>query len=377
MPVPVLLVATATLWLGAARIPRALTRAGFEVSLLAPRGALAEASRHVRRIHHLPEDADGAAWALAFTQAVETLRPRIVVPTDDMAFRLLQMLVAYPPPGASPALHLQLAALVRESLGDPTGFLPSADKTLLSGAAAALGVPVVPFVVVAAPAEAEDFVAEHGYPLVVTGGVSTAGSGVAICADHAALQRAFVELAVPAPAPARWLVQKGIAGRRILYPVAAWQGRLLAGWASEKLVAGSEPKGVSTVVRRFRDPACRAIAARLVEGFGMSGLLSVELAIEERTGEPLLIEINRRVPPGIHLGAQFGVDLCAALLAAIEGRPCPTGTNLADTEDGVNVHFPQELLRDPASRWLRDYPVDVPWDEPELLEALLALRHRA
>jgi len=40
-----------------------------------------------------------------------------------------------------------------------------------------------------------------------------------------------------------------------------------------------------------------------------------------------------------------------------------------------SAHFPQEWLRDDASRWLREYPVDVPWDEPELIEAMLALRN--
>ena len=34
---------------------------------------------------------------------------------------------------------------------------------------------------------------------------------------------------------------------------------------------------------------------------------------------------------------------------------------------------PTEWLRDPESKWLRDYPVDVPWDEPELFEAMLDL----
>ena len=39
------------------------------------------------------------------------------------------------------------------------------------------------------------------------------------------------------------------------------------------------------------------------------------------------------------------------------------------------VHFPQEWLRDPQSPHLAQHPSDVPWDEPELLEALLKLRH--
>ncbi len=36
------------------------------------------------------------------------------------------------------------------------------------------------------------------------------------------------------------------------------------------------------------------------------------------------------------------------------------------------MHFPHEWMRDPTSPYLRDYPVDVPWDEPELVEAIVA-----
>ena len=33
--------------------------------------------------------------------------------------------------------------------------------------------------------------------------------------------------------------------------------------------------------------------------------------------------------------------------------------------------------RTPNSRYLRDYPVDVPWEDPELIEVMVALRHQA
>ena len=46
---PMLLVATATQWFGTARIPHSLTRAGFEVFLLAPKDTLAEKSRLAAR----------------------------------------------------------------------------------------------------------------------------------------------------------------------------------------------------------------------------------------------------------------------------------------------------------------------------------------
>jgi len=315
MTAPVLLVATATLSPGAARMPRELARAGFEVSLLAPQGSLAEKSRHLAQIGHVPDDAGAAQWVQAFAAMVDAARPRIVLPTDDMAFRLLQMLATEAPPGMSPARHLLLAALVRESLGEPASYLTSVDGTLLPAAAAALGVRVAP------------------YPLPTDGGQ-----------------------------------------RRIHYAAAAWRGTLLAGWGMERIGANPDYDGPWSVARHFHDAQARAMTARLVEGFGMAGLLSAEIVLDERTDQRALVAISRRPPPGMHGGSRVGVDLCAALLAAVEGRPGPTGIDPDANASGVSVQFPDELLRDPASAWLRNHPVDVPWDEPELFEALLTLR---
>jgi hypothetical protein len=58
----------------------------------------------------------------------------------------------------------------------------------------------------------------------------------------------------------------------------------------------------------------------------------------------------------------------------MHGLALPTRADLTEGEEHFTVHFPQEWLRDVASHWLREYPVDVPWDEPELIEAMLALR---
>ena len=106
----------------------------------------------------------------------------------------------------------------------------------------------------------------------------------------------------------------------------------------------------------------------------MSGHFVVEFRVDERTQEVHLIEINRRISPATHLGAARNVDLCAALHATVEGTASTSRDDLAEGEEGFTVYFPGEWLRDPQSRYLRDYPVDVPWDEPELIEAMLALR---
>src|SRR5207237_2657600 len=104
--------------------------------------------RFVARVGHLPEGANAAQWVFAFAAMVKAVSPRIVLPGDDMAFRLLQQLVTAPPPGMQRAMHATLAALVSESLGDPAYYMASVDQTQFSPALTALGIEMAPFVVV-------------------------------------------------------------------------------------------------------------------------------------------------------------------------------------------------------------------------------------
>ena len=379
----ILLVATATKWLGTARIPRGLTKAGFAVSLLIPRNSLAEKSRFVARIGFLPDDATSAQWFQAFAGMVTATSPRLVVPCDDMAFRLLQALVLAPPAQFQPTLQLRLAGLIRDSLGEPRHYRASADKTLLPEAAASLGVGVPPFAVHSDAREIVAFGEAHGWPIVVKRRHGFAGQGVAICRDHHEIERALTvfaaaesqELVEPLAGPASYLAQAHLDGRTQYFQGVAWGGRLLAGYAGEKVVANPEPTGPPTVTRYFRSPKLRAMTEQLVAGFGMTGFFVAEFRTDERTQDVYLIEINRRISPATHLGAARNVDFCAALLAALEGTASTSRSDLDEGESGMTVYFPGEWLRDPDSRYLREYSVDVPWDEPELIEAFLHLRH--
>ena len=106
----------------------------------------------------------------------------------------------------------------------------------------------------------------------------------------------------------------------------------------------------------------------------MTGLFTSEYLVERGSGRVYLIEIERRIGPATHFGSVMKVDLCAALHAAMHGLPSPTRARLDPGEEHMLVTFPGEWLRNPQSRWLRDHPVDMPWDDPELLDAMLALR---
>jgi glutathione synthase/RimK-type ligase-like ATP-grasp enzyme len=379
--IPVLLVSTATRWYGTARTPRALAKAGFEVTLLTPRNSLAESSRFVTRVAYLPDTATPLEWIHAVAATVRAVSPRQIMPCDDVSFRLLAMLALSPPPQMQPALQAELAGLVRASLGSPEHYRASVDKTLICEAAARAGVRVPEHAVIGAIEEATAFADRHGYPVVVKRPYTTAGDGVRIVADSRELASAVADLVAPKlddlepEATRRLLIQKYIAGNLCYQNVAAWQGRYLAGYAGDRIEAYGGPMTPGTVVRYHDSSALRDFAVQLVEAFGMSGLFASEYVVEKSTGLPYLIEINRRISPGTHFGAVMNVDLCAALHAAMQGIASPTRGRLDPGEERIFVQFPLEWLRNPQSPWLRRHPVDVPWDDPELLDAMLALRN--
>jgi hypothetical protein len=376
MTTNVLLVATATQWYGAARMTRCLADAGFVVSLLTPPNSPSEKSRFVTTVGHLGANATPVEWVYAFAAMVKATSPRLVLPCDDMAVRLMQALALTPPDNLQPALRLQLGALIAESLGTPAHYRASVDKTMISSVAEALGIRVPAYAVVSDPGAAERFAMRHGYPVVLKRSHSSAGQGVALCADGAVLSRAFATLArrdTLGPGAARdgWLlVQAFVPGRVHYYNSVAWKGVLLAGQASAQLAATA--KGPASAVRYYRSPELRAMSAALAAGFGISGIYVPEFVMHESTGEAYLLEINRRMTHGTHRGATFNVNLGAALYAAVNGLPSTTRPDLDPGEEHITVHFPLEWTREPESRYLRDYPVDVPWDEPELIAAIVA-----
>lgn len=377
-----LLLATGTMWVGPARFARSLALAGFEVALLAPRGALAGYSRHLHKLAHVPDGASAAQWVHALAATVQAVDPAILLPADDTAFRLLATAHAEPPPGMTEDRHAALSARIADSLGDPAHYLDSVDKTRLPLVAAQLGVRVPPFRVIAGAAEGEPFITEHGFPVVLKRRHSTAGAGVEICADLAAYEAACASLlrpqaeALPAAGTPRLMLQKAIRGRRKFHPGLAWRGALQMGWAAEVLEALSA-KGPGAVTRQHHDPLAYEQVALLARGLGLHGIFGVEFLVEDGTGLPYVVEINRRISPGFHRGTDIGADLGIALREMLSGATVSTRRRLDDTESHRTVSFPQEWLRDPHSAHLREEAVDVPWDDPALIRAFLAMRHQA
>lgn len=380
MSTSVLLVSTAPNWLGTARMPAALGRAGFDVSLLTPADSLAAKSRYVHRVGYLPQDATPLQWVFAFAAMVKATGPRLVVPCDDTSVRLMQMLVLTPPDNLQSAQYIKLAGLIRESLGTPDHYRASVDKTLLPAAAKALGVRVPPSIVTDELQDVRSFAGRQGFPVVIKRGFGAAGEWVAIVSDRKQLEQQYSRfmsatmLEIEGAAKTQVLVQAHISGNIVDQSMVAWQGATLAGFVREKLIKNS-PLGPATVVRVLHLPEVRKFSDRLAAGLGMSGFFAIEYIVETSTGDAYLIEINRRATSGITLGAMVGVDLCQALHAALNGSPSSVRGDVEPGEEQLIAHFPEEWFRDPRSRYLREYRIDALWDDPDVLAAAMALRH--
>jgi predicted ATP-grasp superfamily ATP-dependent carboligase len=372
MATPVLLIATATRWFASARMPRALAKAGFEPSLLTRRGSLAEHSGFLSKVGHLPDADDLTEWVFALAAVVKATSPRLVIPCDDAALRFLVSLALAPPEGLDPTVQSQLASLVRDSLGDPAHYRDSLDKTMLPPAAEAMGIAVPPYLVAREVSAAQDFARRNAFPVVLKRGDSSSRSGLAICTDAAQLARSFAEL--NRGSAGRLLVQAWISGPAKVYPSVAWNGVMLVGYAGMRLVNDPDPGGVPAVNRYYASPELRAMTITLAASFGISGFFAPDFVEDARTGRNYFVGINRRIVGGAHRGAAINADHWTALHAKLQGVASPTRSDLDAGEEHVAVDFPQEWLRDPQSRWLREYPVDLPWDEPKLVEAMLAVR---
>jgi biotin carboxylase len=171
------------------------------------------------------------------------------------------------------------------------------------------------------------------------------------------------------------LVQGFVDGPMLSQTMVAWEGTPLAGFARRREIAFTPGLGASAVVRVQKVPAIREFTERMCRAFGMNGFFSVQFIEPSDGSPPVLLEINRRIVTFMHTDEYGGVDLCGALFQRVAGLPQTLPFDLEDDVDQVIVSFPREWLRDPESAWLHNHPSDVPWDDPGVFAAMIALRN--
>lgn len=345
----VLLLSLRNDWLGPPRLATALAEAGLEVAALCPDDGPLSASRFVSRRHHFSRSQPPTLPQLL--AAFEDGAPARVLPVDDAAVLLLRRLMLLKPPLPAPILARLGAA------GAPLKVSDWLDKDASQERMRKLGFAVpdsVPWPAGAAlPAAARRF----GLPLVVKPVVGYGGVGVRVVRDPAELA------ALPAP-PRPMILQRHIVGETWACGFYAERGRLLAALCAAKERQHPQEVGPASRLRIAAQPALRAMAEALANSCGYGGFGSIDAQIDAG-GRVWFLECNPRPSPFLHLGARAGPDLCAALAAAIAGRPY-TEPPLRRESWRVAL-YPQERLRDPDGQDLDGAEVDRPDQDPPLM----------
>jgi hypothetical protein len=120
-------------------------------------------------------------------------------------------------------------------------------------------------------------------------------------------------------------------------------------------------------VHLIEHPEMVAAVEKMVRRLNLSGVHGFDFMLEASTGNAYLIEINPRTTQVGHLALGNGRDLPAALSAAMAGAPVQAAGKVTDND--VITLFPQEWMRDPACAFIHSGYHDVPWEEPDLVQA--------
>jgi formate-dependent phosphoribosylglycinamide formyltransferase (GAR transformylase) len=386
---PTVLLATTCRWYPTARLAMALANAGFKVEAVAPPRHPLGNTRAVRRIHTYHD----LMPLMSFANAIAATKPDFIVPGDDLATRHLHQLYYRERRQGKRGV---LCTLIERSLGAPESFPVVYARTAFMELAQEEGVRVPRTEVIANTHDLRGWVKRVGFPSVLKANGTSGGDGVRLVYTLEEAERAFRALQAP-PLLARafkravldrdktlvWPsllrrrsgvnAQAFVAGREATSAIACWDGIVLAALHFEVLNK-AEHTGPATVVRLIENAEMSSGAEKIVRRLNLSGLHGLDFMLEADTGNAYLIEINPRATQVGHLTLGPGRDLPAALCAAVSGEAVQAARKI--TEDETITLFPQEWIRDPASKFLYSGYHDVPWEEPDLVRACVRSRRK-
>jgi carbamoylphosphate synthase large subunit len=387
---PTVLIIATCRWLTAARIAIALSQAGCAVDGVCPSRHPLKKTSAVRNLYTY----SGLRPLASLADAIRSVQPDLVLPTDDLAVRHLHDL--HQKSRRQNSLGAALCEVIERSLGAPEGFPVLESRSAFIELARREGIPAPMTEVISSEDDLQDCVYRQGFPVVLKADGTCSGEGVRIVRSLEEGKRAFRALQAPplwARAFKRAIInqdttlvrpvlsrlrstvnaQAFVAGRDATTLVACWKGEVLAALHFEVLQK-QYPLGSATVLRRINHSGMKAAAEKMVCRLGVSGFCGFDFVLDDQARDAYLLEINPRATQVAHLTLGTGCDLPAALYAALALKTPKECVSV--TENTTIALFPQEWIRNPRSPYMESAYHDVPWAEPDLIRACVRKRRK-
>jgi thioesterase domain-containing protein len=347
-PTPVFerpMILTTMRWFSVARLAHALIEAGFSVSACRPKA-------------HVLDVVDGLASDRRLTRfgrmrsliaAIRQCEPDIILPDDERSLALMRRLHE-----RARTDDPVMAALIARSLGNVEDWTSITSRTALMTEARTLNIPAPTTQVIETVDALNDWVAEHGLPVVLKTDGSWGGKGVAIIREPSHVHDAWRRISNPPALPralkrvvvnretaslTAWVrrtrpvvnAQQFVAGREAIVTVACIDGKVQS-LVCLDVVQASQPKGHAATVRIIDHPGMAEAARRLVDRFGLSGFCGLDFVVTD-SGEAQLLEVNARVTPTCHLLVE-GERECGQTIVLFPPEAVVAGDS-ASTTSGV------------------------------------------
>jgi hypothetical protein len=236
--------------------------------------------------------------------------------------------------------------LIERSLGNSSSYSLVHSRFQLLTLARTLGITVPRTELIHQAQDMADWVAEQPYPFLLKKDGTWGGQGVRVVRTAAELKETFHLLSQPESLNARiatWLrtgngaafarlrclrspeltAQAFIEGTPANSMYACHNGEVL-GEVQARVAASRGKTGPSIVIQLMQDSRIHAAGVKLARELNISGFFGLDFMLDERTGEPYLIECNPRATQLGHLSVAGQADLASVLWAQWQGVHTPS-----------------------------------------------------
>ena len=366
-------------WPSATRMPRELGNAGFEVHVLATSFSLITYSHDIHSTTELRDPFNHEGLLPVIQQEIERLRPRLILPVDEISVELLERLFVLLRETSQDSYSfrcLQRSLFIEARIGEIRS------KQAIRDISESCGIRVPAHRICETAEEVIEAVkhdpelSSDGHTIVLKADMETGGTAVRICRSEQQIRMAFDHVTWYVREyniPNRHVVaERYINGQEVLHPLACLDGAVLADFSLDVLERHPREIGPSSVVRIASYPEIDRICQRFCRKMNFTGFCSFDMIVEAHSGLAYLVDFNPRQVSMLHLGSLAKRNLYQSFYNALAGLPMPTSVTKPFTD--TIALFPQELVRDPQSPYLKGYH-DVPWEEPHLVESLAKSQH--